>query len=136
MVKKIIFKSKVIYWFSVVFFALSCLFCLTALSTQIGNDFHIFSFLYLSVLAVLSVIICVKLFEKERSVFLYINVFLTLLLILLLFNSIKIYSTHYTYEPENIFFAVLLMVYMVTINKNKILNSEIAMENEIDEIGK
>ncbi|MBW8523418.1 hypothetical protein K0U91_11615 [Chryseobacterium chendengshani] len=134
--KKIIFKNRIVYLLSVVFFSLSSLVLITNLAIQIGENFSLFSFLYLSVLAILSIIVCIKLFEKEKNAITYINVLLPILIISVIFNSLKIYSTHYIYEPEDIIFAILMIIFLVIINKNKLVSSEIAKEDEIDEIGK
>lgn len=134
--KKIIFKSRIVYWLSIVFFSLSSLVLITNLAIQIGENFSLFSFLYLGFLAILSIIVCIKLFEKEKNVIAYINVLLPLLIILIIFNSFKIYSTHYIYEPEDIIFAILMIIFFFIINKNKLVSSEIAKEDEIEEIGK
>ncbi|MCE3075949.1 hypothetical protein [Chryseobacterium gwangjuense] len=134
--KKIIFKSRIVYWLSVVFFSLSSLVLITKLAIQIGENFNVFSFLYLSILAVLSIIVCVKLFEKEKNAVAYINVLQPLLIISVLFNSFKIYSTHYIYEPEDIIFGILMIIFLVIINKNRLVSREIAKEEEIEEIGK
>lgn len=135
-VKKIIFRSRIVYLISIVFFSLSSLVLITKLAVQIGENFYVFSFLYLSILAVLSIIVCIKLFEKEKNAVTYINVLLPLLIISVLFNSFKIYSTHYIYEPEDIIFSILIIIFLVIINKNKLIPSEIAKEDEIEEIGK
>lgn len=134
--KKIIFKSRIVYWLSVIFFSLSSLVLITKLAIQIGENFNVFSFLYLSILAVLSIIVCVKLFEKEKNAVAYINVLQPLLIISVLFNSFKIYSTHYIYEPEDIILGILMIIFLVIINKNKLVSREIAKEEEIEEIGK
>ena len=109
---------------------------MTNLAIQIGENLSVFIFLYSSLLAILSIIVCVKLFEKEKNAITYINVLLPLLIISVIFNSFKIYFTHYIYEPEDIIFAILMIIFFFIINKNKLVSSEIAKVDEIEEIGR
>lgn len=131
--EKWVFKSKLIYWISIVFFTTATLLMFTAVIVETGGNFKILNFIYLLILSILSLITCVKLFEKEKYVIVLINTFILLLLPYVLYYSFSFYSTHFIYETENLIFSCLLILYLVLVNKNKANNKGI---EEIEEIGK
>ncbi len=94
--------------------------------------FNLFEFSYLLLMAVFSLISCIKLFEKERKIVKVITIFLILLLLYSMYNAISLFPTHYVYEPENFIFSVLIIVYLILINKFKVSFEEF---DEIEEIG-
>lgn len=131
--KKRVFRSKLLYVISVVFFTLITFLMFTALVGQLGNGFNLYASICLLTLSVLSLITCIKLFEKEQNVIIFINTMMSLFLILIIRNSFSFYSTHYTYEPKNLIYCCLIITYLVLVNRNKVNNKNI---EEIEDIGK
>lgn len=76
---------------------------------------------------------CIKLFEKEKNVIIFLNISLILSIILVTYTAFFFFPTHYIYYPENLIFAAFLLIYLIIININKINYKNV---DDIDEIGK
>jgi|GEM_PF-4731889 len=124
-----VFRSKLLHRVSIVFFIITTLFLILGMM----NEIKTLNLIYLLILSILSLIVCIKLLNKKRNVIVLINTFILLLLPFILYYSFSVYPTHFIYEPENLFFCCLLIIYMLWVNKNKIDNKGI---DEINEIGK
>ena len=129
---KRVFKKKWLYIFSIIFLPITTLMLFSGLIGSFSIGFNLFEFSYLLLMAVFSLISCIKLFEKERKIVKVITIFLILLLLYSMYNAISLFPTHYVYEPENFIFSVLIIVYLILINKFKVSFEEF---DEIEEIG-
>ncbi len=129
---KRVFKKKWLYIFSIIFLPITTLMLFSGLIGSFSIGFNLFEFSYLLLMAVFSLISCIKLFEKERKTVKVITIFLILLLLYSMYNAISLFPTHYVYEPENFIFSVLIIVYLILINKFKVSFEEF---DEIEEIG-
>lgn len=127
-----IFRSRLIYWFSIVSFSLLTLILFYKTITILSNGFNFVHFFYLLLLSILSLISCIKLFEKEKNVIVFMNLSLILLIILLVYTAFSFYPTHYIYIPENFKYAAFFIMYLILININKFKHKNF---DEIEEIG-
>lgn len=129
--KKRVFRSKILYWVSVLFFSISALSLLTSLVGLFNFQVRISGVIYLIIIGVLSIIICIKLFEKEKNAVLFINIFMTLILIPILYHNILSFLNERF--PDKFFtYLILITIYLILINRNKVRAFDI---EEIENIG-
>jgi len=126
-----LFRSKIVYWISAVFFTLYGFLSIVSVISKLrdGTDYSIISF---AILMVLSIVIAVMVFHKEKNTIRMINLFICLLIPVSLWDSISIYETHYIYHPEVLWSVLGMIVYLYFVNKLR-YNHRIA--DEINEIG-
>ena len=99
MIDKKLFQSKLVYWITAIFFTVYALFSIVKFIFQLGFGDSYF-LIPLAILAILSIVTAVLVFEKHNKSIILINIFFCLFIPFSLWDSITIYETHYIYEPE------------------------------------
>ena len=116
--QKKVFRYKIVYWLSVISFASITLLHSNFLILALLREPEILEILYLATSAVLSLFVCVNLFEKNVKVISVINITVVLIILWTASQSVKIFETHYIYFPQNFKYIFLLIVYMIIANRS------------------
>lgn len=113
---KRVFRSKIVYWFSIIYFSLNTLILFTSSFGLRIDSFDIFRFIILLSLSIFSLIICVSLFEKLKNTITLINVYILIYIFFILFLLLKNHLEYHIYYKNQIYYLVFLVLYMIILN--------------------
>ncbi len=129
--RKRVFRYRIIYLISVLIFPLLTLVMLFAMVSGLMNGANAVNFIYFTVTGILSLIITIKLFEKEKGVVRLMNICLAVLILPTVYRSlVSVLSLNFTSTVVIITLAVF--VYLFIINKYRYRSEDF---EEINEIG-
>jgi len=130
--KKRVFSKKILFWISAIFFPLLSLISIFGAIGGMNAQFNVINFLYFTALGILSLIISVKLFEKEAGTVRLMNICIVLLLLPSLYRSI-ISVANLNFSAVHIKYVIILIIYLILINWYR---HRSAVVDEINKIGK
>jgi len=131
--EKRVFRSKIVYWVSIIYFSLITLISFTASFSFFNTSFNLFRFILLISFSIFSLIVCISLFEKAKHTVILINIYTSILIILIIFQLLKNHFEYHIYYNSQVYFLIFLVIFLMSINIFK-YNSK--KYKEIDEIGK
>ncbi len=129
--KKRVFRFSILYWVAAFFFPLLALMMLSGIAGGFANNFSWINLIYSIIVGVLSVIVCVKLFEKERDVVRWMNVCLIIFLIPTVYRSV-ISVLNFYFTSDYLIYLGCGVVFLILINKFRYPSENF---DEINEIG-
>ena len=133
--KKRVFRNKIVYWISIVYFLLvsfALIITLIDITIFFNNKFIYFLIL---IAAIFSIIILVQLIEKYKKSTLLISIYLSLIIIGSLLVNLNNYIEK-RYSINEIKFLLFHIVFLILINYYKVNQIELEKAEEIDQIGK
>ena len=116
--QKKVFRYKIVYWLSVIYFAAITLLHSNFLILTLLKEPELLKTLYLATSAVLSLFVCVNLFERNQKVISLINITIVVIILWTASQSVKIFETRYIYFPHDFKYIFLLIVYMIIANRS------------------
>lgn len=129
--KRRVFRFKILYWLSAVFFPLLALVMLSGVAGGFANNFSWINLICCIVVGVFSIIVSVKLFEKERNVVKWMNICLLIMLLPTIYRGvISILNFNFTSDP--VMYLGIALLYLFLINKFRYPNENY---DEINAIG-
>ena len=132
--KKRVFRNKIVYWISIVYFLLvsfALIITLIDITIFFNNKFIYFLIL---IAAIFSIIILVQLIEKYKKSTLLISIYLSLIIIGSLLVNLNNYIEK-RYSINEIKFLLFHIVFLILINYYKVNQIELEKAEEIDQIG-
>lgn len=130
--KKRVFRFGILYWISAVFFPVLTLIMLSGIVGGFVRNFEWVNLIYYLTAGVLSVIVCVKLFEKERDVVRWMNVCLIIVMLPTLYQSL-ISILNFNFTSTFVIILGFAIVFLILINKFRYRYENF---DEINEIGR
>ncbi len=117
--KKRVFRFGILYWISAVFVPVLTLIMLSGIVGAFVRNFEWVNLIYYLIAGVLSVIVCVKLFEKERDVVRWMNVCLIIVMLPTLYQSL-ISILNFNFTSTFVIILGFAIVFLILINSSVI----------------
>lgn len=130
--EKRVFRSKIVYWITILFFCIVTLISFTSVIAGFSCNFDLFTFILGLISSIFSLVICISLFEKEKYSVRLINIYFSISIITLLVGILNDHFKYHIYYENQIYYLVSLVLFLICINLFKINQSKI---DEINEIG-